>query len=125
MKYVIRFFFVLFVSMIGANTAMAQKPVVKKAAKTVKATGQKKAVAGTTGKTIDKLLNDYEGLLESIKDAKKEGIPGGSSFAMRIADKDEQLTGKLDKLKKQMTPEQKKRYDELVEKVGKEAETWE
>ena len=90
-------------------------------AKTGAATGA--ATGASNG--IDKLLDSYEDVLKSIKEAKKNGVPAGSSVFMRIAGRDEEISGKIDKMKQKMTPAQKQRYKELGDKISREIDAWE
>ncbi len=88
-------------------------------------TGAKTGVATGASNGIDKLLDSYDDVLKSIKEAKKNGVPAGSSVFMRIAGRDEEISGKIDKMKQKMTPAQKQRYKELGDKISREIDAWE
>ena len=89
------------------------------------ATSAKTGAATGASNSIDKLLDSYEDVLKSIKEAKKNGVPAGSSVFMRIAGRDEEISGKIDKMKQKMTPAQKQRYKELGDKISREIDAWE
>lgn len=87
-------------------------------------TAQKKAGGATASNGIDKLIAEYKEVLERFQDAKKNGIPEGSTAFMRIADVEMSVKGKLDKAKAKMTSEQKKQYKELSDQLNSLIDNW-
>ena len=73
---------------------------------------------------VDKIVSMINEHISTVQSLKNEGIPSGSSMAFRSLEALPDYTGQLNKIKGQLSPEQKARIDEAEMKLQKLTNSW-
>ncbi len=85
---------------------------------------ESKAPNNELDKKVDKILSDINQHISVIQDLKDNGFSSASSVAFRAIENLPDYEGELNKIKGQLTPEQKARIDAAEKKLNKLIESW-